>query len=72
MSREALNDFLHAVEHCGSLRRNVNQCSSEKALARLALNYGFLIPEEDLKMEDVNSSLQHWFNNSQIKSIFRS
>ena len=70
MSREALNDFLHAVEHSGSLRRNVNQCSSEKSLALLALNYGFVITEEDLQMEDVNSSLQHWFNNSHIKSIF--
>ena len=69
MSREALNDFLHAVDHSCQLRRDVNQCSSDQALTELAKRYGFVITEQDLQMEDINSRLQAWFNSSQIKSI---
>ncbi|MGB1417563.1 MAG: Nif11-like leader peptide family natural product precursor, partial [Synechococcus sp.] len=49
MSRESLNDFLHAVDHSSSLRRDVRLCTTSRDLTQLARRYGFVITDHDLQ-----------------------
>ncbi|MGB1621401.1 MAG: Nif11-like leader peptide family natural product precursor [Synechococcus sp.] len=69
MSREGLNDFLHAVDHSSTLRRDVRRCSNSRDLTELAQRYGFAITEHDLQLDEQNCRLQAWFDQSRINAI---
>ncbi|HCX54601.1 MAG TPA: hypothetical protein DG814_09925, partial [Synechococcus sp. UBA9887] len=48
MSREALKDFLHAVERSPRLRQAVQSCGTDDALIELATSNGFQVRKLDL------------------------
>ena len=72
MSREALQDFLRAVERHGQLRRQVTACSDDAELIQLARSYGFLLTTRDLDCDSQDSRISSWFDRSHITSTFRS
>ena len=61
MSREALGDFLRAVERHGPLRREAAACNSDRQLIDLARNLGFSITEHDLARDHQYSIICYWF-----------
>ena len=72
MSREALQDFLRAVERHGPLRRQATTCSDDAELIQLARSYGFLLTTRDLDCDSQDSRMSSWFDRSHITSTFRS
>ena len=72
MSREALGDFLRAVERHGPLRREVAACNSDRQLMDLARSLGFSITEHDLARDPQDSTIGYWFSKSRIKRSFHS
>ena len=69
MSRESLNDFLHAVDHSSRLRRDVRLCTTSRDLTQLARRYGFVITDHDLQLDKQTCRLQAWFDRSRINPI---
>ena len=72
MSREALQDFLRAVEHHQGLRRDVAQCSDDDQLLALARRHGFKVVQRDLRDDAQESAITRWFETSRIQSSFQS
>ena len=72
VSREALKDFVHAVEHHRQLRREAGACSDDAELIQLARSYGFLLTTRDLDCDSQDSRISSWFDRSHITSTFRS
>ena len=72
MSREALQDFLRAVEHHQGLRREAAQCSDDDQLLALARRHGFNVIERDLRDDAQESAITRWFETSRIRSSFQS
>ena len=72
MSREALKDFLRAVEHHQGLRRDVAQCSDDDQLLALARRHGFKVVQRDLREDAQESAITRWFETSRIQRSFRS
>ena len=72
MSREALQDFLRAVEHHQGLRREVAQCSDDDQLLALARRHGFMVVQRDLRDDAQESAITRWFETSRIQSSFQS
>jgi len=72
MSREALSDFLRAVERHRPLRREASACRNEAELLALAHSLGFSITEQDLSQDHQHTSMGHWFATSRIRRSFHS
>jgi hypothetical protein len=71
MSREAVSDFLHAVEHSQRVRDAAASCRSDNELIDLANQLGFLVNQADLNQDSRDSSINQWFEISQITSSFQ-
>ena len=71
MSREALQDFLRAVEHHQQLRQEVSCCNDDEELIKLARRHGFMLSAQDLACDANDSRISRWFESSRIKSSFR-
>ena len=72
MSREALQDFLRAVEHHQGLRRDVAQCRDDDHLLALARRHGFNVIQRDLCDDNQESAITRWFEASRIQRSFQS
>ena len=72
MSREALRDFLRAVEHHQGLRRDAAQCRDENQLLALARRHGFNVIKRDLYDDARESAITSWFETSRIQRSFQS
>ena len=71
MSREALQDFLRAVEHHQQLRQEVGSCHDDAELIELARRHGFMLTTRDLACDATDSRISSWFESSRIKHSFR-
>ena len=71
MSREALKDFLHAVERSPSLRQAVQSCGSDEDLIALATSNGFRLQKLDLIRDAEDTRISDWFERSALKRHFR-
>ena len=71
MSREAVSDFLHAVEHSQRVRDEVVSCRSDDELIALANQLGFLVNQADLNQDSRDSATTQWFEVSRITSSFQ-
>ena len=72
MSREALRDFLRAVEHHQGLRRDAAQCRDDDQLLALARRHGFNVIQRDLCDDARESAITSWFETSRIQRSFQS
>lgn len=72
MSREALRDFLRAVEHHQGLRHDAAQCRDDDQLLALARRHGFHVTQRDLRADARESAITRWFETSQIQRSFPS
>ena len=72
MSREALRDFLRAVEHHQGLRRDAAQCRDDNQLLALARRHGFNVIQRDLYDDARESAITNWFETSRIQRSFQS
>ena len=70
MSREALKDFLYAVERSPRLRQAVQACESDEALIALATSNGFQVRELDFIRDDEDTRISDWFDRSALKRPF--
>ena len=71
MSREALKDFLHAVERSPRLRQAVQSCGSVEDLIALAISNGFRLQKLDLIRDAEDTRISDWFERSALKRHFR-
>ncbi|WP_166016694.1 MULTISPECIES: Nif11-like leader peptide family natural product precursor [unclassified Synechococcus] len=72
MSREALQDFLRAIEHHQGLRRDAARCSDDIELLTLAQRHGFDVIQRDLSDDAQESAITRWFETSRIQRSFQS
>lgn len=70
MSREALRDFIHAIEHHRPLREQAAACVSDQELIVLAQQYGYAVLNRDLLDDSEQSSMSSWFEASRINRSF--
>ena len=68
MSRDALRNFLHAVEHVRSIRATAAQCRTDEDLIELARRNGFSIQLQDLREDQDASRIGTWFASSRINA----
>ena len=68
MSRDALRNFLHAVEHVRSIRATAAQCRTDEDLIELARRNGFSIQHQDLREDQDASRIGAWFASSRINA----
>ena len=66
MSRDALRNFLQAVEHDRLMRVEAAGCRTEQELLNLAQRNGFSIHLNDLLEDDEASRIGSWFKSSRI------
>ena len=66
MSREALNAFVHALEHSASLRRQLHDCSNDAEIISLARRLDFALDGVDLIEDDQVSNMETWFSRSAL------
>ena len=71
MSREALSDFLHAVEHSQQVRKVAASCRNDGELIALANQLGFSVNQADLNQDSRDSAITQWFDVSRITSSFQ-
>jgi predicted fused transcriptional regulator/phosphomethylpyrimidine kinase len=71
MSREAVSDFLHAVEHSQRVRDAAASCRSDDELIALANQLGFLVNQADLNQDSCDNATTQWFEVSRITSSFQ-
>ena len=71
MSREAVSDFLHAVEHSQRVRDAAASCRSDDELIALANQLGFSVNQRDLNQDSRDSAMTQWFEVSRINSSFQ-
>ncbi len=69
MSKEELNNFLHATDHSLALRREVRSCEGTSELVKVASKYGFKITNNDLKEDHLAERIEAWFEESVISPI---
>lgn len=67
MSRRALKDFVHAVEHSAALRHELQTLSASGDLLELAHRWGFSINQQDLDEDERCGALEDWFEASRIR-----
>ena len=72
LSREALRDFLRAVEHHQGLRRDAAQCRYDVQLLALARRHGLNVIQRDLSDDAQESAITRWFETSRIQRSFQS
>jgi hypothetical protein len=72
MSREALSDFLRAVERHQPLRREATDCRNDAELIELARSHGFELHPADLQSDAADSRIGQWFQTSRLNHPFRS
>ena len=72
MSREALSDFLRAVERHQPLRREASACRNDAELIEVARSHGFAIHQADLHNNALDSRIGRWFQTSRLNHPFRS
>ena len=72
MSRQALQDFLRAIEHHQGLRLEARACNTDQELITLAHRHGFPVTDRDLHGDHRDSAIGRWFDSSQIKRSFHS
>ena len=70
MSRQALRDFIHAIEHHRPLREQAAACVDDQELIALARQYGFAVIHRDLLDDSRQSRLSSWFEASRINRSF--
>ena len=66
MSRQGFKDFVHALEHSSSLRRQLHQLPSIDAVVGLARDNGFTVSESDFQDDAHCDKVARWFANSWI------
>ncbi len=66
MSREGLRNFVQAVEHSASLRRQVIEANLPEELITIAASNGFAVREQDLREDAICSDVQSWFDRSWV------
>ena len=66
MSRQGFKDFVHALEHSSSLRRQLHQLPSIDAVVALARDNGFAVSESDFQDDARCYRVARWFANSWI------
>ena len=66
MSRQGFKDFVHALEHSSSLRRQLLQLPSIDAVMALARDNGFAVSESDFQDDSRCDQVARWFANSWI------
>ena len=66
MSREDLNNFIHAVNHSQSLRKRLKECTNKEKLLKLAAEYGFHLTDKDFAEDKDAEKISNWFNQSEI------
>ena len=66
MSRQGFKDFVHALEHSSSLRRQLHQLPSIDAVVGLARDNGFTVSESDFQDDARCDRVARWFANSWI------
>ena len=72
MSREALSDFLRAVERYQPLRREASACRNDAELIELARSHGFALHPADLQSDASDSRIGRWFQTSRLNHPLRS
>ena len=70
MSRESLKEFIHAIDHNQSLRRQVAACEKEEDLIAIARSHHFYITKSDINADKKNSEAEKWFETSKINKSF--
>ena len=71
MSREAVSDFLHAIEHSQRVRHDAASCQNDEELIALANQLGFFVNQADLNQDSRDSAITEWFEVSHISSSFQ-
>ena len=71
MSREAISDFLHAIEHSQRVRHAAASCRNDEELIALANQLGFFVNQADLNQDSRDSAITEWFEVSHISSSFQ-
>ena len=66
MSRDALRDFVHAIEHDQLLRMKAAGCKTDQELLNLAQRHGFSLQSIDLVEDNEASRIGSWFELSRI------
>lgn len=66
MSRQALKDFVHALEHSAGLRRQVSKTSTLSDVLLCARQNGFAVTTDDLKSDSTCERVGSWFARSWI------
>ena len=69
MSFDELSNFIYAIEHSLSLRKEIRSCKSNKMIVSLANRYGYRISENDLIDNSLEQRIDEWFNDSKIRPI---
>lgn len=72
MSREDLNNFIHAAKHSSSLRDKLRHCQNRKSILELAKIYGFSITIKDLAQDKEAEEIENWFKISKISPVRKS
>ena len=71
MSREALIDFVRAIERHQGLRHQAQACRDDAALIQLAHEHGFPLTVMDLATDKRDTDMNRWFEASRIRHPFR-
>ena len=70
MSRDDLNNFIHAVEHSFSLRKAIRNCKeNQEEILKVAKDHGFKITIKDLQEDSKAEKINSWFKASKIDPI---
>jgi predicted ribosomally synthesized peptide with nif11-like leader len=70
MSRESLNNFVHAAKHSFSLRQKLKDCKEDPHnILKLAKSYGFSITRKDLAEDEEAERIEGWFKASLISPL---
>lgn len=68
MTRDALRNFLHAIEHDRSIRATASRCTTDQDLIDLARRNGFSLELRDLTEDQEASRIGSWFSSSRINA----
>ncbi len=66
MTREDFSDFITAIEHRFSLRKELFQTKNLEEIIFLAKKYGFKITKKDFEEEALSDLTENWFRESKI------
>ncbi len=69
MSRQDLNNFIHAAERNAALRKELKDCNDSTKVLDIAAEYGFSITKNDIEQDKEAERINEWFNKSEIKPL---